>query len=118
MQADIAAARTQAEVVIVLLHFGYEGRTEPSTRQRQQAQAAIEAGAAVVAGAHPHVLQAVERYQNGLIAYSLGNFVFDGFDGLANQSAVLSLTVTVDGLQAWELLPVQVVEGLPVLLGP
>lgn len=114
MQADIAAARAQADAVIVLLHFGYEGRTEPSDRQRRQAQAAIEAGAVVVAGAHPHVLQAVERYQNGLIAYSLGNFVFDGFSGLANQSAVLSLTLTLDGVRDWTLIPVTVREGLPV----
>jgi poly-gamma-glutamate capsule biosynthesis protein CapA/YwtB (metallophosphatase superfamily) len=76
--ADVGAARTQADLVIVLLHSGIEGRQTPDAVQKRAAYAAIHAGATLVLGAHPHVLQGAERYHGGLIAYSLGNIVFDG----------------------------------------
>ena len=66
-----AAAR--ADYVVVLLHAGTEYVATPSGRQRKFARSAIEA----VIGHHPHVLQPWERYRDGLILYSLGNFVFD-----------------------------------------
>jgi poly-gamma-glutamate capsule biosynthesis protein CapA/YwtB (metallophosphatase superfamily) len=74
---DVQAAKQQADVVIVALHSGYEYTDVPNTIQTSLAHAAIDAGAALVLGAHPHVLQGVEFYKNGVIAYSLGNFVFD-----------------------------------------
>ena len=74
---DVAAAKQQADIVIVALHSGYEYTDVPNTIQTGLAHAAIDAGAALVLGAHPHVLQGIEFYKNGVIAYSLGNFVFD-----------------------------------------
>src|SRR4029434_4851617 len=74
--ADVAEARRAADVVIVLLHSGSEGDSSPNGIQRAAAHTAIDAGATLVVGAHPHVLQGVERYGRGVIAYSLGNIVF------------------------------------------
>lgn len=112
----VSDARRSADVVVAMLHFGFEYAASPSPQQRALAHAAIDAGATVVIGSHPHVLQEVEEYEHGLIAYSLGNFVFDGFDGTANQSAILELTLTNEGVESWELVPVELVDnGLPRL---
>ncbi len=114
---DIAAARMEADVVVVFLHFGFEYHTSPSEAQRRQARAAIDAGAALVLGSHPHVLQPVEAYHGGVIAYSLGNFVFDGFDGEANESAIFRATLTPKGVESWELVPVSIgYDGFPALV--
>jgi len=117
--ADVAAAKTQADVVIVLLHAGLESRTEPTAAQKAQARAAIDAGAALVLGAHPHVLQGVEEYNGGLIAYSLGNFVFDGFTVPEIYSAIFTATLTPDGVAAYDWVPVVIEpDGLPRLATP
>ncbi len=116
--ADVAAARAQADVVVVLLHFGLEGRTPITPAQRAVAHAAIDAGAALVLGAHPHVLQGVERYNGGLIAYSLGNFVFEGFTFPENYSAIFTATLTRDGVGEYNWIPVVVEGGLPRLATP
>lgn len=113
--AAVRAARLEADIVVVMLHFGVEYAPEPVIGQRALAEAAIDAGAELVIGSHPHVLQAVEEYGGGLIAYSLGNFVFDGFEGESNTTAILQVTLTTDGVAAWELIPAQVVDGIPVL---
>ncbi len=113
--ADVAAAKQQADIVVVMLHSGYEGQSAPTDTQRRAAHAAIDAGAALVLGAHPHVLQGAERYENGFIAYSLGNFVFDGFDGAANETAILRLTLDRDGVRDVQWTPTVIVAGRPRL---
>jgi poly-gamma-glutamate synthesis protein (capsule biosynthesis protein) len=112
---DVAAAHLQADVVIVLLHFGLESRPEVTPAQRTLARAAVDAGASLVIGAHPHVLQPVEEYGGGLLVYSLGNFVFDGFSGLANDTAILAATLTPAGLESYAWVPAVVEQGLPRL---
>lgn len=77
VRRDVAAARQQSDLVIVAMHSGYEYTTAPNDVQRAIAYAAIDAGAALVIGAHPHVLQGIEFYKNAPIVYSLGDFVFD-----------------------------------------
>jgi poly-gamma-glutamate synthesis protein (capsule biosynthesis protein) len=113
MASDIASARGRADVVVVLMHFGLEGRPEVSAAQRALAHTAIDSGAALVLGAHPHVLQPVEAYNGGLIVYSLGNFVFDGFAAPATLSAIFIATLTPDGVEDYEWAPVVVSAGLP-----
>lgn len=116
MAADIASANERSDFVVVQLHFGYEYWNAPSDSQVSQARAAVDAGAALVVGSHPHVLQRVEEYNAGLIAYSLGNFVFDGFEGAANQTAMLRVSFGEGGIEDWELLPGWVGwDGLPRL---
>jgi poly-gamma-glutamate synthesis protein (capsule biosynthesis protein) len=118
ISTDVAAARAQADVVVVLLHFGFESRPQVTTAQRAEAHAAIDAGAALVLGSHPHVLQGVERYNGGLIAYSLGNFVFDGFTFPENYSAIFAATLTRDGVGEYNWIPVVMEEGVPRLATP
>jgi poly-gamma-glutamate synthesis protein (capsule biosynthesis protein) len=110
--ADVAAARREADLVIVLLHSGYEGVQVPNKIQRQAAHAAIDAGAVLVIGSHPHVLQGVERYGNGVIAYSLGNFVFDGLYG-RSETAILHVTMGREGVRAIDWTPVVLRRGRP-----
>lgn len=113
--ADVQAAKLQADVVVVLLHFGLEGRAEVTKAQQAEAEAAIDAGAALVLGSHPHVLQRVEQYHGGLIAYSLGNFIFDGFTFPENYSAIFTASLTPAGIGEYNWIPVVIENGLPRL---
>ena len=104
--ADVRAARERADIVIVALHAGIEYTDAPDVTQQEPARAAIDAGAALVLGHHSHTLQGWERYGEGLIVYSLGNFVFDlDEDDLehlgprAFESMVLSVTLSAQGVQ-------------------
>ena len=115
---DVAQARTLADVVVVLLHSGLEGSSLYTTLQQTLAHTAIDAGAALVLGSHSHVLQPVERYKGGLIAYSLGNFVFDGFLDPSNYTAIFSATLTPLGVTSYEWVPVVIDHGLPRLATP
>ncbi len=65
------------DVLIVSFHWGAEYAQEPSSRQIELAHQVIEAGADLILGHHPHVIQKTEDYHQGKIIYSLGNFVFD-----------------------------------------
>ena len=79
MKAEIAALREQgAELVIVAPHWGVEGSYRPNQLQTDVGHAAIDAGADIVWGSHPHVLQPIEAYESGIIYYSMGNFCFGG----------------------------------------
>lgn len=68
------------DVVIVMPHWGHEYiSTHPSAAQKKEAHALIDAGADVIFGAHPHVIQPIEEYKEKVIFYSLGNFIFDQY---------------------------------------
>jgi poly-gamma-glutamate synthesis protein (capsule biosynthesis protein) len=79
LRGDLQAARAQADVVILLMHWGVEYTTKVSAAQQQVAAVAVDAGVDLVVGAHPHVAQPVELRGSRptLIAWSLGNTVFD-----------------------------------------
>jgi poly-gamma-glutamate capsule biosynthesis protein CapA/YwtB (metallophosphatase superfamily) len=77
LPADIAAARDLADVVIPYFHWGIEYTKDPTIDQQHVAHAAIDAGADMVLGNHPHWTQAIEEYRGKLIIYSFGNFIFD-----------------------------------------
>ena len=76
--AAIRELRQQADIVIFAPHWGFEMNTERNQDQVDLAHAVIDAGADIVWGSHPHVLQAMEEYNGGEIYYSLGNFSFGG----------------------------------------
>ena len=79
MTSDINKLRKDgAEIVICAFHWGTEGAYRPNNTQEYFGKAAIDAGADIVYGGHPHVLQKVEEYKDGYIFYSLGNFSFGG----------------------------------------
>jgi hypothetical protein len=82
-------ARVAHDLVVVLVHWGLEYADEPDWVQQQAARALVEAGADLVIGHHPHVLQGIERHGHGLIAYSLGNFLFENVKEIPRLSGVL-----------------------------
>jgi poly-gamma-glutamate synthesis protein (capsule biosynthesis protein) len=77
LKAAITQLRSQQAFIIVSMHAGAEYSSKPHPSQVAFAHAAIDAGAQVVVGHHPHWTQPVEKYKGGLIFYSLGNFIFD-----------------------------------------
>jgi poly-gamma-glutamate synthesis protein (capsule biosynthesis protein) len=103
IQIDVTAIRSQADVVIVVLHSGYEYVEEPSPPQAAAAKAAIDAGADLVIGHHAHILQGIEFYNGGVIVYGLGNFAFE-IDGEPN-TAVLNVWLDKDGVRQLEIVP-------------
>lgn len=90
----IRAAKADADIVVVLTHWGEEYRAHSTVVQREMGHALIDAGANLVVGTHPHVTEEVEQYNNGWIAYSLGNFVFDqNFSEETNKGEMLEVHV-------------------------
>jgi len=92
------ARRAGAQVVVVYFHWGIEGQFTSTARQRQLARAAIGAGAQVVLGAHPHVLEPVVRHGRGVVAYSLGNFVFTPVRPGSGRTGILHVDLTRRGV--------------------
>jgi poly-gamma-glutamate synthesis protein (capsule biosynthesis protein) len=113
VRQDVASARQRADVVVVMVHGGTEYRSRPIAAQRNIAQAALDAGASLVLGAHPHVLQGYARRGNTLVAFSLGNFVFARFEGAANDTAILDVTLTPNGVAAASWIPLVIEGGVP-----
>ena len=87
---DIQRELANGHVVIPFFHWGVEYVSDPTEEQRYFAQTAIDAGAAVVMGSHPHWVQAVETYKGKPIVYSLGNFVFDQSWSIETQQGMLA----------------------------
>lgn len=85
MRADVNRLKRRADVVIVSMHHGIEYMAKPSAAQIEFAHTAIDAGATLVVGHHPHVIEPTEQYHGGEIIYSLGNFVFDQYQRTATQ---------------------------------
>ena len=77
LEEGVKEAKKQADIVIVSFHFGDEYKTQSNAEQKDFAYLAIDSGADLVVGHHPHVVQEIEKYGEGYIAYSLGNFIFD-----------------------------------------
>lgn len=101
---DIAG---QVDVLIVFPHWGNEFITTPSEEQITTGRKLIEAGASVVVGAHPHVLQPVERYKEGLILYSTGNFIFDSYSQETFPTAIFQIQIHNDKNCELKVIPVQ-----------
>jgi len=77
--SSINKCKESSDIVIVSLHWGLEEYTYPTPFQVEQAKHLVCSGADVVLGHHPHILQGIQRISGGMVAYSLGNFLFDDF---------------------------------------
>lgn len=73
---DVKKLRERTDMVVVSLHWSYDRENYPLPSQRKLAHKIIDAGANLILGHHPHVLQGIEEYNSGVIVYSLGNFIF------------------------------------------
>jgi poly-gamma-glutamate synthesis protein (capsule biosynthesis protein) len=93
MIQSIKRARSQADIVVVNLHFGDEQNFTHSNRQEQLSHAAADAGADIIVGHHPHVIQDLEIYNSSIIAYSLGNFIFDMSGKGVREGAILTVEI-------------------------
>jgi poly-gamma-glutamate synthesis protein (capsule biosynthesis protein) len=112
VEADIQSIREQSDLVVALLHAGTEYARQPSSDQVAFARAAIRAGADLVVGHHPHVTQTVERHEQGLIVYSLGDALFDIPQQAAMRGDLLRVHVTREGLVQAELWPFWIEDGI------
>ncbi len=105
---EISDLSSQCDYTVVYLHWGIEKDEYPQEYQRKLAYACIDAGADLVVGSHPHVLQGFETYKGKLIAYSLGNFLFSNS---TNPTVLLQVHIKEDGTLAASLIPCTRVNG-------
>ncbi|MDY7039365.1 MAG: CapA family protein [Chloroflexota bacterium] len=113
VQQAVREAGEQADVVIVNLHAGIEYAPAPSDEQRMLAYAAADAGADLVIGHEPHVVQGTELRGDCLIAWSLGDFVFDiSAVDAARDGVILRVLLAADGLRSAEFIPVRIVDDV------
>lgn len=92
-----------AELIVVIFHWGNETETVPDTNQMTLGRLAIDEGADLVCGHHPHVLQGIETYKGKNIVYSLGNFCFGGNSSPSDMDTMIfqqTFTITSNGVQA------------------
>lgn len=122
MKADIARARALGvELVMVSLHFGGEYQRQPNAAQKKAAELCLQAGADLIIGHHPHVVQPYEwrtvtlpdgTLHTGFVAYSLGNFISAQRGDYKDVGAILQLTIVKQGketkIAATELIPTYV----------
>lgn len=108
--SDIRRARSSADYVVVSFHWGVECADTPKPYQKNLAHKAIDAGASVVLGHHPHVLQGIEYYREGIIFYSLGNFAFASRSKKSDRSIIARITLD-NGLGQVELIPLNVLNS-------
>lgn len=92
-----AARAAGADFVVVSIHWGHERAPHPGTWQRRAARALVRAGADLVLGHHPHVVQDFERIGRGFVAYSLGNFLFSNRSAAQRRSVVLRASLLGQG---------------------
>lgn len=115
--ADIKAARQRhsADLVIPIMHWGWENETQANARQRTLAQRMIDAGADAVIGGHPHVTQDITIYKGKPVIFSVGNFVMKETDNDYQRKAwVVKLYLDKLGVTRFDTLPVRIdMEGLP-----
>lgn len=99
---SIKEAKENSDFVVVYVHWGKERTHEPVSYQKNLAKIYIDAGADAVIGCHPHVMQGIEFYKDKVIAYSLGNY---WFNGAKRESGLLKIYLNPDGTTDVQLLP-------------
>jgi poly-gamma-glutamate synthesis protein (capsule biosynthesis protein) len=112
----VRKAKRRADVVIATFHWGVELAPTPEARQRAFAQVALDSGADAVIGAHPHVLQPIERPgRHRLVAYSLGNFVFGASSPATTRTGILRVKLSARGVEGERLTPATIEASHPRL---
>lgn len=114
--ADIRFARPLADLVIVSLHWGIEYATRPQRAQVKIARQMIDAGADLVVGSHPHVVQPLEHDHGRWIAYSLGNFIFDQKAPGARRGLMLKIKVVGKQIREVDPIPIAIDRTFQALL--
>lgn len=109
MAQDIAEAKKISDLVIVSIHFGDEYKQKSNNFQKDIARSAIDAGAALIIGHHPHVVEEIEQYKDGWIAYGLDNFIFDQtFSKETMEGMLLKVTLEDKGVKNIEPIKIKI----------
>lgn len=116
MREDLVSMRQRANVTIVSMHAGTEYAKQPGPQQQQFARAAIEGGATLVIGHHPHVTQPCEEYHTGVICYSLGNLIFDQTAPGTNEGLVVEAEFKAFSLRRLRTHKVRIQNTVPELI--
>lgn len=104
----------KVDVLIVSLHWGTEYAKNPSSWQKDLAHQIIDSGARIIIGHHPHVTQPTEEYNNGLIFYSLGNFVFDqSWSEETKKGKIAKIIFEGNKIMSFEEIPVYIENSQP-----
>lgn len=118
LREEISRARRRADIIVVSVHWGREFTSQPTAQQRRLANQAADAGADLIVGHHPHVLQPVEFLERGsgrktVVAYSLGNFMFDSRRPKSHETVILECELTSAGIRRARTYPVRIEGCLP-----
>ncbi|HQI02681.1 MAG TPA: CapA family protein [Deltaproteobacteria bacterium] len=123
LESDIRSLRSKVDIIIVVPHWGVEDWEYPTPDQVVKAHRIIEMGADLVIGHHPHVIQGIEKYRNGYIAYSMGNLLFPDLEWrwaneygevkhaklkmsrIRKRSGILSVEVSKNGISGVRMIP-------------
>jgi gamma-polyglutamate biosynthesis protein CapA len=109
---DIKKAKEKSDLVMVSMHFGDEYQSEQNKEQEYFAKLAIDSGADLVLGHHPHVVEPVEKYNQGWIAYSLGNFLFDqNFSKETMEGLLLNISIENKKIQKVSQVQIEISEN-------
>ena len=112
----IKAAKGKANLVVVSLHWGDESAGYPSSEQMRMAHKFVDAGADVIIGHHPHVIQGVESYNHGIIAYSLGDFLFESRFPERHYPVLMTVEISRSlGILGFRLIPIYIEGPEPVV---
>jgi poly-gamma-glutamate synthesis protein (capsule biosynthesis protein) len=112
----IREAKAKGDYVVVSFHWGIELATSPDADQRELAHLAVDNGADLVLGHHPHVVQGLELYRNRLIAYSLGNFVFSPPREISSKTFAVMAVLGPEGLVQAKVVPMVISACRPVII--
>ncbi len=116
VEQAIRSLKRRVDYVVVCFHWGIEYTDVPIASQVAEAHAAIDAGADLVIGHHPHVLQGVQLYHGRLIAYSLGDLVFDHYSVATGQTVLVDAELRPHGVRV-TLIPVYAsANGIPAVV--
>jgi poly-gamma-glutamate synthesis protein (capsule biosynthesis protein) len=115
---DIRFSRPLADLVIVCPHWGVEYALKPTPEQVNLAHEMIDAGADMIVGSHPHVVEPVENYHDRWIAYSLGNFIFDQEGPHTHRGLMLKATVQDRHIISVESIPIDINTQFQAKLSP
>ncbi len=98
------------DIVFVSIHWGEEYKTRSNQTQQTLAKSLVDAGADVIVGHHPHVVQEIENYNNSWIIYSLGNFIFDQKQEGTNEGLMVKITISEKEIKKFESIPISINE--------
>ena len=107
-QVRSTKAQFRTSLLVVSLHWGEEYMHAPSAEQIEFAHQLVDSGAGLVLGHHPHVLQGIEMYGQGLIAFSLGNFLFDSWQRPTRESMILSCSIADGRVVEYSVIPIEI----------